>query len=137
MKKTIAFAGAFVLLGYACIADSDTLFSRPFIVVSPTRLEFGALRRGESATNSFLVENVGSGMLVGKAAVPPPFRIRSGADYKVPRNGAQVVTIVYTPNGAPTNTEVVTFTGGTADITATVTGSLSTKRWPYYLQRKK
>jgi hypothetical protein len=53
------------------------------------------------------------------------------------RNGAQVVNVVYTPDGAPTNTQVVTFTGGTRAATATVTGSLSTKRWPYYLKRKK
>jgi len=105
-------------------------------VVSPKKIDFGDLRLKESATNSFLVENVGSGTLEGTAKVPPPFKIQSGASYKVPRNGAQVVTVVYTPDGSPTNTQVVTFTGGTSEVTATVTGRLSTKRWPYYLKRK-
>ena len=137
MRKQIALAGAFIIVSGSCLAGTETLFTSPFLVVSPKTLEFGALRPGEFATNCFLVENVGSGTLAGQATVAPPFRIQSGASYKLTRNGAEVVTIVYTPDGAPTNTQVVTFTGGTSEVKATVTGSLSTKRWPYYLKRKK
>jgi len=136
MKKRAAFAGLFVALGCLCAAGADTLFTSPFIVVSPTAIDFGVLRKKESATNSILVENVGSGTLVGKATVPPPFKILSGANYKLRRNEAQVVTIAYTPNGALTNTQEVTFTGGAAEVRATVKGRLSTKRWPYFLKRK-
>ena len=75
-------------------------FTRPFIVVSPMKADFGTLRMGESATNSFLVENVGRGTMVGTATVPPPFKVLSGGSYKLTRNGAQVVTVVYTPDGA-------------------------------------
>jgi hypothetical protein len=135
MKTRITLAGLF-LLNWLCVARADTLFTAPFIVVSPATLDFGALRLKESATNVFLVENVGSGTLVGKASVPPPFKILSGDTYKLKRNEAQVVTVIYTPNGAPTNTQVVKFTGGASEVRATVTGRLSTKRWPYYLKRK-
>jgi hypothetical protein len=135
MKTRIALVGLF-LLSWLGIAPADTFFTRPYIVVSPTTLDFGALRLKESATNCVLVENVGSGTLVGKATVPPPFKILSGGSYSLKRNAAQVVTIVYTPNGAPTNTQVVTFTGGTSEVRATVTGRLSTKRWPYNQKRK-
>jgi hypothetical protein len=136
MKKPIAVAGICILLSWSCMADSQTFFTRPFIVVSPAKADFGTLRLKQSATNSFLVENVGSGTLVGTATVPPPFKIVSGANYKVERNGASVVTVAYTPDGSPTNTAVITFTGGTKDVTAKVTGRLSKKRWPYYLQKK-
>jgi len=136
MKKRVILAGLFIALGWPCIAHADTLFTSPFLVVSPTALDFGVLRKKQSATNSILVENVGSGTLVGTATVRPPFKILSGANYKLRRNEAQVVTIVYTPDGARTNAQVVTFTGGASEVSATVTGRLSTKRWPYYLRRK-
>ena len=129
-------AAALTLGTWAATVRADTLIDHPFLLVSPTAMDLGRLRPGEGATNSFLVENVGGGILVGTATVPPPFRIVSGGSYRVPRSGAQVVTIVYTPNGSPTNTQVVTFTGGAGDIRATVTVSHSTKRWPYYLQPK-
>ena len=136
MKKRVLLAGLFVALGCPGIAHAETLFTSPFDVDSPTKLDFGTLRRRESATNSILVENVGSGTLVGKATVPPPFKILSGANYKLRRNEAQVVMIAYTPNGALTNTQEVTFTGGATEVRATVKGRLSTKRWPYFLKRK-
>jgi hypothetical protein len=137
MKKRVLLAGVCVVLGGLCMVYADTLFTHPFIVVSPKKVDFGVVRMKQFATNCFLVENVGSGTLVGTATVPPPFKILSGGSYKVPRNGAHVVTVIYTPDGSPTNVQTVTFTGGTSDVTATVTGKLSTKRWPYYLQRKK
>ena len=136
MKKRFVRAGASIVVSWFCIAHAGTYFTRPFLVVSPMKADFGTLRMGESATNSFLVENVGGGTMVGTATVPPPFRVLSGGSYKLTRNEAQVVTVVYTPDGAGTNTQVITFTGGTSDVKATVTGKLSKKRWPYYLKRK-
>jgi hypothetical protein len=136
MKKRFALVGAFTVLSSWCIVHADTYFTRPFIVVSPMKADFGTLRKGESATNSFLVENVGGGTMVGTATVPAPFKVLSGGSYKLTRNEAQVVTVVYTPDNAGTNTQVITFTGGTSPVKATVTGKLSKKRWPYYLNRK-
>jgi hypothetical protein len=136
MKMRIAFAGLFIALSWLCIVHADTLFTAPFIVVTPETLDFGVVRARHSTTNSLLVENVGAGTLVGTATVPPPFKILSGANYNLKRNEAQIVTIVYTPNGALTNTQVVTFTGGSKEVRATVTGRMSTKPEPYYPKRK-
>jgi hypothetical protein len=136
MKKRFAFAGSVLALSWLCLARAGTLFTSPFIFVSPTTLDFGAVARQESATNSFLVENVGSGILVGQATVPPPFKILSGGSYRLERNAAQVVTIVYTPDGAPTNTQTVIFSGKDNQTTATVIGRLSTVSRPRHPKRR-
>jgi hypothetical protein len=135
MKKKLAFAGAFLVLNWLCLARAGTYFTIPFIVVSPTTLDFGAVPRAESATNSLVVENVGAGILEGEATVPPPFAILSGGKYRLQRNTSQVVMIVYTPNGAPTNTQIVRFSGKEHEASATVTGRLSKSR-PKYPKRR-
>jgi hypothetical protein len=136
MKKRFALAGSFLFLTWACLARAGTLFTSPFIFVSPMTLDFGAVAPKESATNSLVVENVGSGILVGKATVPPPFKILSGGTYKLERNAAQVVTIVYTPNGAPTNSQTVKFFGKDNEASATVIGRLSKVSRPKHPKRR-
>jgi len=136
MKKRIILAGVSLILSWPGIAHADISYTTPVLVVQPLAMDFGVLRMGESATNSFLVENPGKGILVGTATVAPPFKILSGGRYKLESNSALVVTIVYTQDAARTNTQTVTFTGPTSRARATVTGRLSTKRWPYYLKRK-
>jgi len=136
MKKQLALAGAFLVLNWLCVARAGTYFTIPFVVVSPPTLDFGAVRRAESATNSLVVENVGAGILEGEATVPPPFKILSGGKYRLARNTSQVVTIVYTSNGAPTNAQVVRFSGKDHEASATVTGGLSTKPRPKPVKRK-
>jgi hypothetical protein len=136
LKRRLALAGAFLFLNWLCRAQAGTLFTSPFIFVYPPTLDFGAVPRNESATNSLVVENVGSGVLVGKATVAPPFRILSGGTYKLERNAAQVVTIVYTPDGAPTNVQMVTFSGKDKEASATVMGRLSKLSRPKRPQRK-
>jgi hypothetical protein len=136
MKMRIALAGSFIALSWLCIVHADTLLTAPFIVVTPETLDFGVVRARHFTTNCFLVENVGAGTLVGTATVPPPFKIISGASYSLKQNEAQIVTLTYTPNGALTNTQEVTFTGGVKEIKTTVTGRMSTKPEPYYPKRK-
>jgi len=67
---------------------------------------------GQSATNTFLLENFGRGKLVGKASVPAPFKIISGEKYSLKEKEVQVVTIVYTPTRPHIDKAAVTFTGG-------------------------
>jgi len=139
MKKRFALAGLFLCVNWPCLNQAgplttraDTLFTTPIAFIAPTTVNFGAVHEGEFATNNIVVENVGSGKLIGTATVAPPFRILSGRSYSLDRSCAQVVTIIYTPNGAPTNIATVTFSGGANEANATVTGTLSTKERLYY-----
>ncbi len=86
--------------------------TNPIIVVSPKMLDFGPVPAGKSATNTFLVENMGHGKLVGRASVPSPFKVVSGETYALSETDVQVVTVTFTPGRALTNTATVTFTGG-------------------------
>ena len=118
--RVLAFTAWVGLVG--CLsAAGGTLFTNPFIHVTPGAIDFGAVPLKQSATNTFLVENWGGGKLVGKATVPSPFKIISGGTYRLGPNDAQVVTVSYTPTGALLDTNAVTFTGG-AGLSAGVCG---------------
>ena len=123
MKKLIVIAGSALFLSVPRVAEAATLFTVPVIYVTPQSLNFGLVLNKATATNTFLVENMGSGVLAGAATVPPPFKIIGGGQYKLRENEVQVVTITYTPSGAETDTQTVKFTGGSG-ATATVTGKL-------------
>ena len=116
-------ASLFVLCA-PCIVEASTLFTNPVIVVSPMTLDFGRVATNATATNTFLVENIGSGKLVGTATVAAPFKILSGGDYKLKGNEAQIVTVTYKPTGAASDTQTVEFTGG-GGAKATATGKLA------------
>ena len=118
MKRFVALILA---AGCLSVARADSLFKDPIISVRPHAIDFGSVPMKTTVTNSFLVENYGGGKLIGKATVPRPFKIISGATYKLGPSDAQVVTITYTPSGALVDTNVVKFTGG-AGALATVTG---------------
>jgi hypothetical protein len=91
---------------------ADSLFKDPIISVSPRSIDFGQVSSTDTVTNSLLVENWGGGKLVGKATVARPFKILSGASYRLRPADAQIVTITYKPTGAALDTNVVKFTGG-------------------------
>jgi hypothetical protein len=101
-----------MMVTLAGVLTAGTSFTTPVIVVSPPILKLGGADARRSLTNSFLVENIGRGKLVGKATVNAPFKIIDGASYNLKENEAQVVTIVYLPTNSITVTNVVKFTGG-------------------------
>ncbi len=103
--------------------EAGTIFTNPVLFVKPMTLNFGPVADKATATNTFLIENMGSGKLVGTATVPAPFKILSGGKYALRANEAQIVTLTYTPSGAAADTQVVRFTGG-GGAKATVTGKL-------------
>ena len=105
------------------------MFTNPVIFVTPAVLNFGPVPESTAtATNTFLVENMGSGKLVGTAAVPARiFKILSGGDYTLRAKEAQIVTVTSTPSGAAFDTETVTFTGG-GGSKVTVNGKLKVSR---------
>ena len=124
MRNLPAIAGCLLVLLFTRTAEAGSLFTNPVIFVAPATLDFGSVSEGVTATNTFLVENMGSGKLVGTATVPAPFKILSGGDYTLRQKEAQVVTVTYTPSGAAADTETVNFTGG-GGAKAAATGKLA------------
>ena len=100
MKKLFVIAGWVFVLSVSGIAEAGTLFTNPVIFVQPMALDFGLVAGSKTATNTFLVENMGSGKLVGTVTVAAPFKILSGGDYTLRTKEAQVITVIYSPSGA-------------------------------------
>ena len=107
--------------------ESGVALTNAVILVSPKVLDFGSIAAGKSVTNTFLVENVGGGKLVGTASVSAPFRIISGGEYALKEKQVQVVTVAYAPGATGAITAKVTFTGG-GGAKATVTGKAVSAR---------
>jgi hypothetical protein len=124
MNKLLVIAGWALFLSVPRVAEADTLFTSPVIYVKPQALDFGRVPGKATATNTFIVENMGRGKLVGAATVPAPFKILSGGKYTLRENEAQIVTVIYTPSGADSDSQTVKFTGG-GGAKARVTGKLA------------
>jgi hypothetical protein len=121
MKTLCALTVGFLVVCAPGLAAADTLFTNPVIVVTPMTLDFGRVATNRTATNTFLVENIGRGTLVGTATVAAPFKILSGGDYTLRENEAGILTVTYKPTGAASDIQTVEFTGG-GGAKATVTG---------------
>jgi hypothetical protein len=124
MKRLLIIAVCGLVLGVLPIARAGTLFTNPVIFVKPSALDFGPVAGNTTATNTFLVENMGRGRLVGTATVAAPFKILSGGNYTLRENEAQIITVIYTPGEAASDTQTAKFTGG-GGAEATVTGKLA------------
>jgi hypothetical protein len=98
------------------------MFTNPVIYVQPMVLNFGRVPTNATATATFVVENMGIGILLGRASVPAPFKVTAGGNYSLKANEAQMVTVTYTPRSAAPDTQTVKFTGGGGAKT-TVTGT--------------
>src|SRR5208282_2850146 len=85
-----------------------------------------------TVTNNFTVQNTGGGTLTGTATVAAPFYIASGGTYSLTNNQTQTVLISYSPSGAATDSQTVTFTGG-GGTGATVSGSLASTNPSIYV----
>ena len=94
----------------------------PVLQVTPGSIAYGTILNGTSKTNSFTVQNIGTGTLTGTASVGAPFSILSGGSYSLGANASQTVTVIFSPTVANNYNQSVTFTGGNGAST-TVTGS--------------
>jgi hypothetical protein len=104
------------------------------ISVTPTNIDFGVVKFGETRTNYITVRNTGGALLRGSAHVgleltreemriaetnalkrrftPAPFDLISGNTYALGSNESQTVVVTYTPSGLlPTNRALVYFPG--------------------------
>jgi hypothetical protein len=86
--------------------------TNPIIAISPSNQSFGLVATNATKDLSFIVQNAGSGLLVGSASVSEPFRIISGRDYSLGANQSQSVTLRFSPASLGATSNSVTFTGG-------------------------
>ncbi len=94
----------------------------PIIQVTPGSIGYGTILNGTSATNSFVVQNVGTGTLSGTASVAGgPFSIVSGGNYNLGANASQTVTVAFSPTVASNYTQNVSLSGG-GGASVTVSG---------------
>ena len=77
---------------------------------------------GDEPTNSFTVQNTGTGTLSGTASVSAPFSVVSGGSYSLGANASQTVVVAFSPAVASNYNQSVSFTGGSGTNT-TVSGS--------------
>jgi Fibronectin type III domain len=96
----------------------------PLIQVTPGSIGYGTILSGMSVTNSFAVQNIGTGTLSGTASVGAPFSIVSGGSYSLGANASQTVTVVFSPTTAGNYNQNVSFSGGGGAI-VTVSGSVT------------
>ena len=120
MKKLLTLAFWALFVSASGIAEAGTMFSGHVIFVTPQVLGFGPVAGTTVVTNTLVVENMGKGTLIGTATVAAPFKILSGGAYSLRGSEAQIVTVIYVPAGATSDTQTVTFTGG-GGAKATVT----------------
>ena len=126
MKNVLRLIGLLLLIGGSAVAGTIDWFSIPIILTKPRTVNFGSVRDGTVTTNTFVIENVGGGRLVGTATVEPPFKIVSGADYSLKHGSAQIVTVIYEPSGGATDERTIKCTGG-GGAKVGVVGKLSTR----------
>jgi hypothetical protein len=100
----------------------------PQIQVSPSSLNFGYILPGSYKDLILVVENIGTGTLVGKVSASPPFRIledfsgQPNDNYSIMGHGGLAYKwIRYQPTSPGTHTGTLVFTGG-GGATVPVTG---------------
>ncbi len=127
MKTLAALTLAGLML--AGFSSSASAAVGAIIFVQPTELDFGKVPLKIWVTNAITIENLGDAPLVGKATVAEPFKIISGAEYRVNRQQSHVIRIAYTPTGNQTDKQTMTLTGS-GKCSATLLGHLSNQSAP-------
>ncbi len=74
---------------------------RPAIFNAPARIDFPDTAVGETSTQVIEIRNDGGGLLEGKLAVPPPWKlVDDDGSYSLGAGGARMVTVAFTPDSA-------------------------------------
>jgi hypothetical protein len=83
----------------------------PVMAVTPYMVDFGGVLTGQSAERFFVVTNIGTGVLEGKATVEGDgFTILSGTPFTLYAGESAYVIVQFTPGGPGIYNGVVTFT---------------------------
>ncbi len=115
MLQTLVLASVVVQMRVSCFAQAlprggvDTL--NPQITLSTSVLDFGPVGVGTAKELSLTVQNIGGGILKGRATVAGPFSIE-GQNYALQSGQSQSITVRYEPEAPGTNREYVVFSGG-------------------------
>lgn len=133
---TPRWSGCQAPIGSAAAAESCSLtmgsnrtvlvdFSQdPFLVVTPSSADFGAVQLGEARDVVFTVANHGGGTLSGVAEATAPFSVVSGSTYSLASGSSQSVVVRYAPSVNGVSEGEVMFGGGSGrSITVTGFGS--------------
>ena len=83
---------------------------------------FAAIPVSTSATQAFVVQNIGGGTLTGTASASAPYSIVGAASYSLGSNASQTINVRYAPTQAGVNGGTVTLTGNQS-TTLPVSGS--------------
>lgn len=90
--------------------------TNPAIRVQPMVLDFGSATLGTYVTNSFTIQNDGSGLLVGTARISDgstnSFQFISDGNYSLGPNQSQIIRVRYTPSGASEDNGTIECSGG-------------------------
>ena len=93
------------------------------LVVSPSRLDFGAIATGEVRDARFLVGNWGVTALIGSAGpAVPPFSLPEGGGFIVSPSAASGVTVRFAPETVGVHSGLVVFACDSGTWTGEVTG---------------
>lgn len=93
--------------------------------VSPTgTINFGTIKVGSYAEQTFTVSNTGGGTISGSAAVAAPFSVTSGSSFTLGGLGAtQAVRVRFTPTTTTTVSTTLSFTANGSTVSVIVTGT--------------
>jgi hypothetical protein len=91
--------------------------------LSPSRLNFGSVIKGQTNTASFQIMNTGGLTLTGTVATTAPFRISGGTPFSLTSNQTGLVQVAFSPASVGNFSNVVTFTSNGGNSTNAVTGT--------------
>ena len=107
--QTLALTGA----GGTNLAVSGVATNAPMpvIAIGASSLSLGAILTNTAATNTFTVQNSGTGTLTGTATVSAPFSILSGGSYNLTAGQSQTVSVLFSPTTAGSYAQILALTG--------------------------
>ena len=93
------------------VAGVGTNAPIPVMAIGASTLSFGTILTNTAATNTFTVQNSGTGTLTGTATVPAPFSILSGGSYNLTAGQSQTVSVLFSPTAAGSYAQTLALTG--------------------------
>jgi hypothetical protein len=84
----------------------------PSLVVTPSELDFGAVKVGDTSGVDLVLENQGGGEAVGTLSPPPPWTVDGPAEYKLARGQSQSFHLLFIPRFGHSYSETLLLPAG-------------------------